>query len=96
MYFTGETSTSYIRDFLFSKLEKIRKKVYGPNLGKKHIYFIDDLSCPKPSEFGSQPTLELLREFIEQMGTYNIKDLDFINFESVVVIGATKSSFIMS
>lgn len=53
MYFTGETSTTYIRDFLFSKLEKIRKKVYGPNLGKKHIYFIDDLSCPKPSEFGS-------------------------------------------
>ena len=44
-----------------SKLDRRRKGVFGPAMGKKCIVFIDDLNLPKLDASGTIPPIQLLR-----------------------------------
>ena len=52
-------------------MEKRAKDKMGPPGGKRMIAFVDDLNMPKKDTFGSQPPLELLRQWIDYGGWYD-------------------------
>ena len=60
-------------------MEKKRKGVYGPALGKEGIIFVDDLNMPMKQQYGAQPPIELLRQWMDYGGWYdiNIPERDF-------------------
>ncbi|XP_044753245.1 dynein axonemal heavy chain 2 [Coccinella septempunctata] len=62
---SAQTSSLNLQDFVESKVEKRTKGVFVPIGGKKMISFLDDLNMPAKETYGSQPPLELLRQWID-------------------------------
>ena len=47
MTYSAQTSANQTQDFLDSKMEKRKKGVFGPAVGKELVIYIDDLNMPK-------------------------------------------------
>jgi dynein heavy chain len=87
--FSAQTSSIQTQDIIDSKLDRKRKGVFGPKMGKC-ILFVDDLNMPAKEKYGAQPPIELLRQFIDQGGWYEHKDKDkpFRNLVDIILVAA--------
>ena len=54
-----------MQDIIEARVEKRTKGTYVPIGGTQLVTFMDDLNMPVKDEFGSQPPLELIRQWID-------------------------------
>ncbi|XP_033099985.1 dynein heavy chain 6, axonemal-like [Anneissia japonica] len=88
MNFSAQTSSIRTQEIIESKLEKKRKNIIGAPTGKRVIIFVDDLNMPKLDTYGSQPPIELLRQFQDFKGFYDREKLFWKDIQDVTLVAA--------
>ena len=80
MSMTAQTTANFTQEVIEKKLQKSYRK-FSPVGGKKGVIFVDDLNMPQKEKFGAQPPIELLRQWMDFGGWYDLNsdNKDFVN-----------------
>ncbi|KAJ3226918.1 Dynein heavy chain 6, axonemal [Clydaea vesicula] len=89
MNFSAQTSSMMTQQIIELKMEKKRKNILGAPTGfTKVVLFVDDLNMPKLDTYGSQPTIELIRQYLDFGGFYDREKLTWKIIQDVEVVAA--------
>ncbi|GBG25533.1 Dynein heavy chain 6, axonemal [Hondaea fermentalgiana] len=83
--FSAQTASKVTQMSIESKLEKKRKTLLGAPAGQSAIICVDDVNMPTVEEYGAQPPIELLRQFLDFGGFYDREKLFFKEIEDTVL-----------
>ncbi|XP_054015460.1 dynein axonemal heavy chain 3-like [Hylaeus anthracinus] len=86
--FSACTTAFQTQEMVMSRLDRRRKGVYGPPMGKKCILFVDDLSVPQKEIYGAQPPIELIRQWIDHGHWFDIHDTTMLHLVDMFLICA--------
>ncbi|KAJ3267030.1 Dynein heavy chain 6, axonemal [Chytriomyces hyalinus] len=85
--FSAQTNSEQTQQMMELKLEKKRKNISGPPNGfSKIVLFVDDLNMPKLDTYGSQPPIELIRQFIDFNGFYDREKLTWKIAQGIEIV----------
>ncbi|EDO31800.1 predicted protein [Nematostella vectensis] len=88
MNFSAQTSSQRTQEMIETKLEKKRKNILGAPAGKRMVIFVDDLNMPKLDTYGSQPPIELLRQYQDFRGFYDREKLFWKEIHDMTICSA--------
>lgn len=86
--FSARTSVNQTQDIIDNKLERRRAGIFGPPPGRRSVIFVDDLNMPLLEEYGAQPPIELLRQWMDYGGWYERKTNQFKKIVDVQFLAA--------
>ncbi|XP_078503488.1 dynein axonemal heavy chain 14 [Lissotriton helveticus] len=86
--FGAHTSAARTQAQILNKLSRKGKDTLGAPRFRKVAVFIDDLNMPVPEQYGAQPPLELIRQFLELGGFFDTKQLSWKHVQDVSLIAA--------
>ncbi|KAI5628238.1 dynein heavy chain 6, axonemal isoform X2 [Silurus asotus] len=86
--FSAQTSSARTQEIIESKLEKKRKNTLGAPANKRIVVFVDDLNMPKLDSYGSQPPIELLRQFLDFQGFYDREKFFWKEIQDMTIAAA--------
>lgn len=83
--FSAQTSSARTQEMIEARLEKRKKTLLGAPIGKKIIYFVDDVNMPKLETYGAQPPIELLRQFLDFKGLFDREKMYWKDIADVIL-----------
>nr|KAF6446457.1 dynein axonemal heavy chain 6 [Rousettus aegyptiacus] len=86
--FSAQTSSARTQEIIESKLERKRKNILGAPGNKHVVIFVDDLNMPRLDRYGSQPPIELLRQYQDFGGFYDRNKLFWKDIQDVTIVSA--------
>lgn len=87
--FSAQTNSIQTQQMIELKLEKKRKNISGAPTGyNKIVMFVDDLNMPKLDRYGSQPPIELLRQYLDFSGFYDREKLTWKVIQDIELVAA--------
>ncbi|CAL1542606.1 unnamed protein product [Lymnaea stagnalis] len=85
---SAQTTSKRLQAQIMLKLIKKSRTSMGAPKGRRVVVFVDDLNMPAPEEFGAQPPLELLRQYLEMGGFYDTKKMVWKDILDVTLVAA--------
>ncbi len=86
--FSARTTAHQTQDAIMVKMDRRRKGVYGPPVGKRCLVFVDDLSLPQKETYGAKGPIELLRTWLDLDFFYDLKDMTKFQLQDVQFLAA--------
>jgi dynein heavy chain len=86
--FSAQTSANATQNFIMGKLDKRKRGVFGPRIGLLATVFVDDLNMPSIEEYGAQPPIEVIRQYIDHGFWSDLEDTTRLNVEDVLILAA--------
>ncbi|XP_053375273.1 dynein axonemal heavy chain 6-like isoform X4 [Mercenaria mercenaria] len=86
--FSAQTTSARLQAQIKHNLIQKGRNTLGAPKGRKVVMFVDDLNMPAPEEYGAQPPLELLRQFLELNGFYHTEKNAWKEIMDVTVVAA--------
>ncbi|XP_043264608.1 dynein axonemal heavy chain 7 [Colletes gigas] len=84
--FTPQITAAQTQELIVLKLYRRRRTQYGPLPGTHCVVFIDDVNMPAKETYGSQPPIELLRQFFDHGIWFDLKQPEIIHiFDTMFV-----------
>lgn len=83
--FSAQTSSTRTQEMIEARLEKRKRTLLGAPIGKKIIFFIDDVNMPKLETYGAQPPIELLRQFLDYQGLFDREKMYWKDIADVIL-----------